>query len=824
MDLLFDNIEIYPYKRRQAGENNKKRWPGGAEGAKTRIPRFRIKLEHVFNAGSLALACAGFFLGRAVILGELAPFGAAFVVASAWVYGRGGLMGALAVVLGLVTVSKGTPLASSVLTVLSAWLLAHMIPADMKRPWLVLPAIVLAVTMIIKTSFISFQASTLYAYYTILFEAVFAALLTMVMMYGLGALKKKAGDAHPFTGEEIFCLLLILGGLIAGTGDLKFDIVSLKGVLCRTAILFAAFLGGAGAGAAAGAVAGIMPGLFYVSTPVITGTYSFAGLLAGICKNFGKVGVATGFILGNIILSVYVNNFEDIITVLVETGIATLLFSMIPLFFFEDLKGTLGVAPEKNIEPREDGSYLKEIFEDRVRNWARVFNEMSGAFGQVSTTTGQSWEEQNLQKLLNRVGDKVCGDCAFCSACWEREFYKTYQGLIDVLALVETNGKVSPDSFPDDIKRRCTRTKELAITISCMYESYNLNRYWFRRLVESREIVSEQLRGISEVMAGLSGEIDFEVETGELGRGLRKKLKEAGARVEGLSVSRRGDGGIEVFLTHLPCGGEMECRNVIAPVLSRILDQPMYRASQVCTCNEGDTTCRLRFYPDLKYRLLLGAAGTGKNGSLVSGDSYAFFHLKDGRFALVLSDGMGEGPQAAVESSATISLLRRLLESGFDQDLAIKTVNSILAMRSPGESFATVDLAVVNLNNGQANFIKTGAVPSFIVRDGQVSRIETCSLPAGIIEDIEVTTLTRDMAPGDILVMITDGILDVYQRSGEREEWLEEILMDVTEMPPREMAELISKLAQTGAGGATRIPDDMTVIVARLEKQRKQTC
>ena len=265
----------------------------------------------------------------------------------------------------------------------------------------------------------------------------------------------------------------------------------------------------------------------------------------------------------------------------------------------------------------------------------------------------------------------------------------------------------------------------------------------------------------------------------------------------------------------------MECRNVIAPVLSRMLEQPLYRASQVCTFNEGDAACRLRFYPGLTYRLVLGVAQTGKSGSLVSGDSYAFFHLKGGRFALVLSDGMGDGPRAALESSATISLLRRLLESGFNQDLAIKTVNSVLALRSPGESFATVDLVVVNLISGQANFIKTGAVPSFVVRGGHVSRIEACSLPAGIIKDIEVATLNRDMEPGDVLVMVTDGILDVYQGSGEREEWLEEVLTDVMGMPPGEIAELILKLAQTGAGGSARVPDDMTVLVTRLDKQRK---
>ncbi|MFA4884318.1 MAG: stage II sporulation protein E [Desulfotomaculaceae bacterium] len=818
MDLLFENPEIYPYHR--SGSEKKKHRSGvSTKNGKKQIPFFRAKVGQALNFESLVLACAGFFLGRAVLLGELSPFGASFVAAAIRVCGRSGILAVLSVILGLATVSRGIPLTSSILTMLCTWLLIRSAPAEMKRPWLVLPALVLAATVAVKVSFIAYNSPSSYGYFSVLFEAVFAALLTPVMLYGIEALKKKADGVYPFSGEEIFCLLLILGGLIAGTGDLKYEMISVKGVLSKLVILLAAFVGGAGAGAGAGAVVGTIPGLAYVTAPVMVGAYSFAGLLAGICKNFSKTGVATGFLLGNIILSVYINDYGNMVAIIAETGIATLLFLLVPVVFLEDLKVALGLESPKTKETSEDGFFYKEIFEDRIKNWARVLRELSRTFEQVSSTTGKDWEEQGLQRLLNQVGEKICSDCTFYRTCWEREFYKTYQGLIDLLALVELYGKVSPDSLPDEIKRRCSRTKELAITISCLYETYSLNRYWSHRLLESREIVAEQLRGISEVMASLPGELEYEVEAGEVGPALRRKLKEAGVQVDSLSVYRREDGAIEVSLAHLPCSVTMECRDLIMPILSKLLEQPFYMSTPACTVREGDPACHLRFYPDQNYRLILGAAGIGKNGSIVSGDSYAFLHLKGGRLALILSDGMGTGPRAALESGTTISLLRHLLESGFGQDLAIKTVNSILVLRSPGETFATVDLSVVNLNSGQADFVKIGAVPTFMIRGGQVDQIKSSSLPVGIIEDIEVSTLTRTCEAGDLLVMVTDGILDAYRGSGSREEWLAGVLLDVMDMPPQEMAELILKLAQAGAGGVARAPDDMTVLVARMEKQ-----
>lgn len=817
---MFEEIEIYPYHR-AGNEKTKNRDTGGAKGVKKRLRRVRPGIRPILTPEALAIGFAGFFLGRAVLLGELMPFAASFIVASLRSFGRAGLLSIPGVLLGLATIIKGWPLAGSILAAAGAWLLTGVLPPVLKRPWLVLPGLVFAVTIIVKTSLAALTGSSSYTYFTILFEAVFAALLTGIMLYGLGALKRKATGKKLLTGEEIFCILLIFGGIIAGTGDLKYEMVSLKGVLSGIAILLSAFIGGAGSGAAAGAVLGVIPGLAYTVAPAVVGAYSFAGLLAGVCRGYGKAGTATGFLLGSIILSVYVTEYSSLLAVIAETGAAALIFLAVPLPFIKNLKSSLGMPVENEGEYIQEGFPFKEIFEGRIRNWARIFLELSRTFEQVSSTAGQNREEQSLQKLLNQITEKVCSGCTFYNTCWERELYKTYQGMVDLLALVETYGKISPDNFSRELKRRCSRTKELAITINCLYESYNLNRYWSRRLLESREIVSEQLKGISEVMASLPGELEYELEAGDLGPALRKKLREEGIQVEYLSVIRREDGGKEVCLSHSPCGGVMKCRDIIAPALSTLLEERLYPAVTFCTAKEGDPACRLRLSPELNFRLSLGIAGTGKNGSLVSGDSYAFFHLKGGRFALVLSDGMGSGPRAAMESGTTISLLRHLLDSGFGQDLAVKTVNSILILRSPGESFATVDLAVINLYTAQADFVKIGAVPSFIIHGGQVGQVRAEALPVGILDDIEVASLNRNLEHGDVLVMITDGLLYAQKTGEDREAWFSKVLLEVADMPPQQMAELLLKLAQTGSGGTARAPDDMTVLVARLEKQRK---
>lgn len=76
----------------------------------------------------------------------------------------------------------------------------------------------------------------------------------------------------------------------------------------------------------------------------------------------------------------------------------------------------------------------------------------------------------------------------------------------------------------------------------------------------------------------------------------------------------------------------------------------------------------------------------------------------------------GNGQRAQAESSAALKLLRRLLQAGMNEERAVDTVNSILSLRSADEMFATIDLAIVDLNTAEGRFMKIGSTPGFIKR------------------------------------------------------------------------------------------------------------
>lgn len=130
------------------------------------------------------------------------------------------------------------------------------------------------------------------------------------------------------------------------------------------------------------------------------------------------------------------------------------------------------------------------------------------------------------------------------------------------------------------------------------------------------------------------------------------------------------------------------------------------------------------------YTLEFGIARTKKNNSVISGDSNTIIKLKDNKILVAISDGMGSGETAARNSKKVVLNLEKLLNTGFEEDRAVKLINSYLLVGKEKDNFATIDSMIFNPETGEAEFIKIGACPTFIsTKGGDVSRIESNNLP-----------------------------------------------------------------------------------------------
>lgn len=195
------------------------------------------------------------------------------------------------------------------------------------------------------------------------------------------------------------------------------------------------------------------------------------------------------------------------------------------------------------------------------------------------------------------------------------------------------------------------------------------------------------------------------------------------------------------------------------------------------------------------------AAARSRSKELANGDRCLAFPGPECRYYVLLCDGMGTGLGAAQEGQSAISLLRQMLTAGFPAAHALRTLNSILALRGSAGA-VTVDLAELYLDTGHATLYKWGAAPSWLLRRGSTEKIGTATPPPGIsVTESRETVEKLSLRRGEALVLLSDGV------DGEGIPRRSDLTPD---MPPGELA---AKILEHGRG---KQMDDATAAVIRL--------
>ncbi len=212
-----------------------------------------------------------------------------------------------------------------------------------------------------------------------------------------------------------------------------------------------------------------------------------------------------------------------------------------------------------------------------------------------------------------------------------------------------------------------------------------------------------------------------------------------------------------------------------------------------------------------KYRAAVTVAQEAKNSSSACGDTIIHFESAN-KYYVILCDGMGSGDAAMLESRLTARLFSEFLKAGFEKGTALNMINSALALKADQESFSTVDLLEIDLETGVCEFMKIGSAESFLKTKSNIEVISSKALPVGILENIEVTAERFQLLPGDVILMVSDGVGEAGA-GVLKNDWIKKLLL----MENRNDEEL-SKLILVGAKTKMKFADDMTCAVIRIRK------
>lgn len=779
---------------------------------------------------------AGFLLGRVSLLHYLHPFGVAFAGAFAGVRAPWetllALMGAMA---GLASANAGLVFAylpTFLLLWSVAWHREETPPtgtggrtarartAATRESALIWTACVVAVaTALGRIGWDAWVQRSLWDAGPLLLEAVGAGLLAVLFQEGLGAVAGPK-DRRRMGRQEVAGAALLATLLVAGLQGFGLWAVSLQDAATRWLVLTAAWGAGAGGGAVAGTVVGCL-GMLLGSVPAYqVGAYALAGTLAGLVRDYGKPALAAGFASGVLILSHHIPSAAELTGTLVATGLAVLAFSVTPLsvaWWFGS--GWPAMAKSPDARRKAETDRLQEAFARRLQDFSQVFKELARIFHCAPALAGEGTRPE-LPRLMEAVAERACVSCSEATECWKERFYLTYRDVTELMTRAETLGRATLLDVPEGL-RRCPQVHKIVSAVNQLLELNKVNSVWERKITESKQLVYGQLNGVAELMENLAREARLGTDGA-----CREREEEAEAilgryciPVVGVTATSLGDDRVALEVCRRPCEGREDCRRIMPELLTQALG-PCYSLYEAqCGRKSAGGRCTLRYLPERAYDLVVRVAKCAGNDGPICGDSHAVIDLPGGKTAVVLSDGMGIGPEAALESSAAIDVLAQLMKAGLGREFAVRTVNSILLLRSPQDSFATVDLMLADLYTGQAEFVKIGACPTYIVREGQVLVVERPSLPAGILSAIDVEVNERLLRPGDLVVMVTDGLFgtDPQRAAEETFDWIPEALAQRPEIDPAALAQKL--LAQARELCGDRAGDDMTVVVSQVRRR-----
>jgi stage II sporulation protein E len=765
---------------------------------------FKMKTERLLMANTLFTGILGFILGRAVILGGISPFGLAFMSAAAGTKARLG-PAALGVMIGSLTVNGGVQYIRYFLTVLLFSAVFMMLKNRISSNMLLISALMCESALVSGLIVIYLNGFTLYDSLVVVFESVLILITANVFYMAMS--EKRTGNV---TAELGASFVLLSGAALAGLSDVYLAGVSVRGVLGTAMIMTGGYLGGAGAGCAAGASLGLIYSLATLNSPMMVGVLCFAGMISGLFKPAGKLGSAVGYAAGGFVMNYYINHLAEAYLSCPEVLLGAVVFLAIPKKALQKL-----TTPQASMSSQGFEERVRRLTSCRLKEVSTVLSELSGVFSQA-VTQDNAREDSNLSQVYDELGKKVCKTCHMRRTCWEKDFYRTYQNVFEVMAIAESRGRLTNQDVPELFKRRCVRLREFISFINKAVTVLKSNGYWNKRLMESRALVAEQLEGVSKIIDELSEDVKSDVVFRHdlEGRVIQALLKENVPVVDVMAMELPG-GHLEVTVEKRGCMGRRECASCVLPSISSEIGRKMVFKNTSCSLRTGKQTCVLSAVQAQNYEVAVGCAAQNKSGSMVSGDTFVFNHLRDGKYMLALSDGMGSGQNAADESRAAISLLEKLLETGFSHDVAVHTINSALMLKSRDETFATLDLMVLDLYGGQAEFVKVGACPSIVKTADRIETIRASNLPVGIVENVDVEPIRHKLSPGDIVVMFSDGLLDsLKDRVQDPEHFIIQCLASINTKNPQELVETLMKTVLDKVQGNAK--DDVTILAAKV--------
>lgn len=396
-------------------------------------------------------------------------------------------------------------------------------------------------------------------------------------------------------------------------------------------------------------------GIIVNNDPIVVAAYAISGMIAGILNRFGKIGVICGFVLGNVILSYVANGLIQNLILFKEILIAGIALLAVPKNINLNIESIIGENKFLPVGINRGLNRSKETV-SKLNNVSKAVKDMADTYKNVAATTisEEDIREKNKQKfiteLLNNIEymqnnilydniENVEGEVVdqIFSKLMEKQFIKE-KDLLKILAK-NNNYVVGFDQNEDVIDRDIEKMTE---AINSAFRISKMNFIWSIRLDEEKKNFETQLKGVSKAISDIAEDINEEIKNEDLNKDKKEQitllLKQKEILVQEIAINKKENDRYKIEL-YIENTEKEDIEEIIVNILNKVLEEKVIVQSKEEIKSEN--TIKYRILSADKYILDIGHSLAIKDNMAVSGDSILQTKLKDGKYLIAISDGMG---------------------------------------------------------------------------------------------------------------------------------------------------------------------------------------
>ncbi|MGN0796206.1 MAG: SpoIIE family protein phosphatase [Christensenellales bacterium] len=512
-------------------------------------------------------------------------------------------------------------------------------------------------------------------------------------------------------------------------------------------------------------------------------------------KDLSKFAAASAIMIVNTLIELYIDKtaFDYLEIISVMSGL--IIYLAVPKKFVCKAAQKMGGLSHK-IASRNIVNNSRKELGDKLGSVSNVFLGMKD----ILTKTSHCYNDLNPWSLADTVAKASCSKCSNLNAC-NAKIGSPSKEIIPLVQAGMSKGKITILDTPPHISKNCIKQKELTKNVMSVCECAKNKLSTMQAANESKMLLAEQFGAVGTMLGELCRDVkkrvsfDMERENRIISELARHNIIAEEAVVHG----ERQNVSVTLVVRE-----EDYNKVILEKIVSKVLKAKMERQKTEMTHGEWRT---LYLSSSPYYTMAIGSAQKAKAGNTSCGDTFSLVKLECGKIMVALSDGMGQGFSAHTASDDAITLVENFYKAGLKSDLILPLVNKLLTLKE-ADDYSTLDVGVVDLNSGYLDVIKLGSSPTFILSNGNLVKIDSNALPIGILDRINPTTQTVKLSPYDLVIMVTDGIIDALN-----EKSLSDILCDEKSFNPQALCDRLIEAAESHG-----LNDDATAIAFRIAK------